>query len=60
MSAPLVVTAYVWTKRPCWLRHAGQCHKFRRIAEARVYAASVGRTIRVKLGRDSARFAKAA
>jgi hypothetical protein len=60
MSKPLIVTAYVWAIRPCWLRHAGKCRKFRRISDARDYAESVGRKIRVKLGRESARYAKAA
>ena len=46
---PLVLTAYVWTRKPYWLRHAGQIHRFRFISNARDYAEQHGRTIRVKV-----------
>ena len=46
---PLVLIAYVWTRKPYWLRHAGQIHRFRFISNARDYAESHGRTIRVKV-----------
>ncbi len=47
---PLILTAYVWTRKPYWLRHAGKIHKFRLIADAREYAEAHGRTIRVRFG----------
>ena len=46
---PLVLTAYVWTRKPYWLRHAGRVHRFRFICDAREYAEEHGRTITVKI-----------
>lgn len=45
----LVLTTYVWTRKPCWLRHAGKVHRFRFISDARDYAEQHGRAIRVKV-----------
>jgi hypothetical protein len=46
---PLVLTVYVWTRKPYWLRHAGQTRRFRFIRDARDYAESHGRAITVKI-----------
>jgi hypothetical protein len=45
---PLVLTVYVWQRKPYWLRHAGKVHQFQFIRDARAYAESHGRDIRVK------------
>ena len=45
----LVLTAYVWTRKPYWLRHGGKTHRFRFIRDARDYAERHGRSITVKV-----------
>jgi len=46
-SKTAVVHAKPWVFG-CWLRHGGATRRFRRIPEARAYAASVGKDIWIK------------
>jgi hypothetical protein len=46
---PLVLTVYVWTRKPYWLRHASRVRRFRFIREAREYAEGHGRAITVEV-----------